>query len=793
MSKPRVAMIGLGKLGLPCAEVMAEHYDVAGYDIHTVDPTLTVAVKSSIEEAVQDRDIIFVAVPTPHDPAYGGDTPITNLEPRNFDYQPVIDVFTKLNRVVKENQLVVLISTVLPGTVREALIPHLNRCRFIYNPYLIAMGSVKWDMINPECLIIGTEDGSTTGDAKELIEFYKPLMKNDPRVNVGTWDEAEAIKIFYNTFISAKIGLVNMIQDVAEKNGNINVDVVTDALKAATQRITGPRYLTAGLGDAGACHPRDNIALRWLSGKLGLSYDLFHAIMASRDGQAEHMAKRLIELSEQHGNLPVVIHGKAYKPYVPYTIGSYSLLVGYYVERAGKQLYYVDPLTDDNTVPEGPAVVLMAHNPAVTYAGTGVEIKPDEFYYSIAPGSVILDPWRTIDSYPGCQVLHYGDPKFGRPVVNGKILNPVNTARQLVQASQTFRLTQDTSKPMLYLARAPIELINGNPAVEQYISNLKSKIVNFKDSDRIVFITPHEGMYAHAVFWRMRLEQHWPELKHEQWYYANELQSPEQAMSFDGHPTNQFLKFLNFIAIDQWVAHDIKIEHRFENKTATFLSYNRVIKTHRCHLVAEMQLNNLIAGNLVSFVPGGEMYPGVTRTATDIVDGCGYFTEEQKQTYKPLLENRLVIDDYNTADNGPQNSGHFSQSLISVIAETNYEQGDVFLSEKTYKAIAHAHPFILVGPVNSLQKLRALGFETFAGYINESYDSIVDHNERMNTIIQELKRINALDEFSRRALYDAIYAIAQRNKEFFDRRFNQGLVGTFWQFVKGFSNASDTL
>jgi UDPglucose 6-dehydrogenase len=61
-------------------------------------------------------------------------------------------------------------------------------------------------------------------------------MQNNPRYAIGTWDEAESIKIFYNTFISTKIGLVNMIQDVAVKNGNINVDVVT--------RCTSTQYHT---------------------------------------------------------------------------------------------------------------------------------------------------------------------------------------------------------------------------------------------------------------------------------------------------------------------------------------------------------------------------------------------------------------------------------------------------------------------------------------------------------------------------------------------------------------------
>lgn len=406
----KVAMIGLGKLGLPCAEVMAQHYDVTGYDINTVEPTLTVAVKSSIAEAVADRDLIFVAVPTPHDPAYGGSTPIADMPPKDFDYSIVRHVLREINPYVNRNQLVVLISTVLPGTVREYLAPNITNARFIYNPYLIAMGSVKWDMVNPECLIIGTEDGTETGDARLLVDFYRPLMANDPVINIGTWDEAEAIKIFYNTFISAKIGLVNMIQDVAESNGNINVDVVTDALKRATQRITGPRYLTAGMGDAGACHPRDNIALRWLAQKLDLGYDLFHAIMHSRDQQAARMAKKLVALHHETG-LPVVIHGRAYKPYVPYTIGSYSELVGHFVEKAGVAVQYADPLTNDTIAGPMKCVVLMAHNAGITYSGTGVNVQPESFYFEIAEGSVILDPWRTTPDINGVRVIHYGNPR----------------------------------------------------------------------------------------------------------------------------------------------------------------------------------------------------------------------------------------------------------------------------------------------------------------------------------------------------------------------------------------------
>ena len=63
-----------------------------------------------------------------------------------------------------------------------------------------------------------------------------------------------------------------MIQDVAERQGNINVDVVTGALCQAGTRIINSSYMTAGMGDGGACHPRDNIALRFLAKKFCLLY-----------------------------------------------------------------------------------------------------------------------------------------------------------------------------------------------------------------------------------------------------------------------------------------------------------------------------------------------------------------------------------------------------------------------------------------------------------------------------------------------------------------------------------------
>ncbi len=409
-----IAFIGCGKLGMPCAEEIATAgHTVTGYDPASVNRDGTffnlnglVDLKHSIAEAVKFAKIVFVAVPTPHDTDYDGRAPTAHLEPKDFSYDIVKDVLRECDAVMNPAQMIVLISTVLPGTVRRELEPLVTNTRFVYNPYLIAMGSVAWDFVNPEMVMIGTEDGDETGDAKELVNFYKTVIKNNPRYEIGTWDECECIKVFYNTFISTKIGLANMIQDVAMKQGNINVDVVTNALAKSTKRIMGPQYMTAGMGDGGACHPRDNIALRYMAQELDLGYDIFDAIMNAREIQAHNLAKFLVAQAKEH-NLPVLIHGVAYKPDVPYKDGSYSLLVAHYCEQLGYYPILVDPHTHPQRGPFT-AVALLAHNANVTYKYMSEQTQ--DLYCLLSEGSIVVDPWRQYkdDRY---KVIHYGNTR----------------------------------------------------------------------------------------------------------------------------------------------------------------------------------------------------------------------------------------------------------------------------------------------------------------------------------------------------------------------------------------------
>ena len=173
----RIGFIGLGKLGLPCAEEMTQQHEVIGYDTeHRV--SAHIKITQDIKQVFAGTEIIFIAVPTPHHPDYDGSKPTTHLPVKDFDYSLVIDVLKECQRYARKNQIVSLISTVLPGTTRREFAQYTKNFQFVYNPYLIAMASEAYDMVHPDMVIFGTEHGEETGAAQIISKFYKKLILN---------------------------------------------------------------------------------------------------------------------------------------------------------------------------------------------------------------------------------------------------------------------------------------------------------------------------------------------------------------------------------------------------------------------------------------------------------------------------------------------------------------------------------------------------------------------------------------------------------------------------------------
>jgi len=381
-----IAMIGLGKLGLPVAEVMAQHHDVRGYDVDVNIRSSTVDIKLSWAEAVRHAQIIFVAVPTPHAPEYGGETPSSHLEPKDFDYTALKSALINIRTWAPATALIVNISTVLPGTLRPMITELGLTDRFCYNPYLIAMGTVAQDFIHPDIMMLGFDCWPTAqhqSQARTLTEFYNSIQHNNKHITVGTWEECECIKIFHNTYISAKVGIANMIADVTQRIGHANPTVIAEALRHA-DRITSAQYMEPGMGDGGPCHPRDNIALSWLAHELELGYDLFHDIMDAREQQAALVADALC----QH-HLPIIIMGRSFKPNTDLDDGSSALLVAHYCVELHHRTVTYDAVSNE------PAVYLLAHD--------------RDYDATWAPGSVIIDMYRRHPrTAKDVEVLWYG-------------------------------------------------------------------------------------------------------------------------------------------------------------------------------------------------------------------------------------------------------------------------------------------------------------------------------------------------------------------------------------------------
>jgi UDPglucose 6-dehydrogenase len=406
----KIAMIGLGKLGLPVLlTIESKGHEVMGCEISTEvrknilaryypnhEPGVQELLKESklwlgtISEAVEFADIIFVAVQTPHEPQYEGTTPLPETR-ADFDYsflkEAVSHVADAAERQRKDTVLVI-ISTVLPGTIRREVMPLLNKyIELAYNPSFIAMGETVRNFRRPEFNLIGTE--SVALDL--LLRKFYHTIHHEPVIVMGI-EEAELTKVAYNTFVTSKIVFANTLMEVCEGIG-ADVDMVTDALGHATDRVVSPKYLRGGMGDGGGCHPRDNIALSWLARKLSLSHDLFGSLMEARERQTRWLAD-IVKEEAKKAKLPIVILGKAFKAETNIMVGSPAFLLANFL---GWPAMY-DPYVDGAIGPElvGPCVFVVGTN------------HPEFQFFPYPPGSVVIDPWGYVSDQPGVRVRRIG-------------------------------------------------------------------------------------------------------------------------------------------------------------------------------------------------------------------------------------------------------------------------------------------------------------------------------------------------------------------------------------------------
>jgi hypothetical protein len=216
----------------------------------------------------------------------------------------------------------------------------------------------------------------------------------------------------------------------------------------------------------------------------------------------------------------------------------------------------------------------------------------------------------------------------------------------------------------------------------------------------------------------------------------------------------------------RYAEHDPNLNFDLSDIKQDFLVYNRAwsgTREYRLYFVEQ-----LINHQLLDHV----------RTTFNSVDQQHYtqhvFKNSNFKILNHSIEKYLPANQTNATASADYNNNDYNTTGIEVVLETLFDDSRWHLTEKTLRPIACGKPFILAATPGSLQYLRNYGFETFAGVIDESYDTIANSQDRLKAIIQEMKRIAGLDVDAKQRLYTKLHEIAQRNKQrFFNGLFDQ--------------------
>jgi UDP-N-acetyl-D-glucosamine dehydrogenase len=352
----RVAVIGLGYVGLPLIELFASKgFPVLGFDIDSVKVEKLQAGQSYIGHIAGDRvaalrdsgrfeatadfsrlgeaDAILICVPTP----LGG-----HREP---DLTAVTQTGRSIGRYLRAGQLVVLESTTYPGTTRDVLRPELEASGLVAGrDFFLAFSPEREDPGNPEHSagkipkVVGGWDAHSGLLARGLYGAVAPRV-----VGVSSCEVAEACKILENTYRAVNIALVNELKVVFERMG---VDV-WEVIDAARTKPFGFQAFYPGPGLGGHCIPIDPFYLTWAARRYGVHTRFIELAGEVNTAMPHYVVERVAEALNDDGKpikgSRILVLGAAYKPDVDDCRESPAVELMELLEGRGATVSYSDP------------------------------------------------------------------------------------------------------------------------------------------------------------------------------------------------------------------------------------------------------------------------------------------------------------------------------------------------------------------------------------------------------------------------------------------------------------------
>jgi UDPglucose 6-dehydrogenase len=361
----KIAVIGLGFVGLTLSSVLASRgITTIGIDsdikkcskiakgIPTFfEPNLEKTLKKALKEkliitnklySINNCNFIFITVGTP--------------EKKNgeIDLSFIKEVVRSVGKLISKNKkkpIILIKSTVIPGTMKNVVLPILERNSkkkagkdfgLISNPEFLQESRAIHDTIKPHVVVLG---GYRTKFMKKTEKFFSRFNPNVPII-ITNHQTAEMIKYAHNSFLSTKISFINQIANICQGIPDTNVDDVANAI-GLDPRI-GNLFLNAGPGYGGSCLPKDIKAIINLSSKLGVNPTLLTAVEKINKQQISHIVTLVKQNIGKINGKKLTILGVAFKPGTDDIRNSVSIDLVKRLLKLGAKITIHDPKALEN-------------------------------------------------------------------------------------------------------------------------------------------------------------------------------------------------------------------------------------------------------------------------------------------------------------------------------------------------------------------------------------------------------------------------------------------------------------
>ena len=325
----QISIIGAGYVGLVSAGCFAKLgdevicADINEQKIHQLtqgnvpiyEPGLEELIKEGIEkerlkftsdisEAIKHGDVIFTCVGTPSNSDGSANTSAV---------LSVAEHFADIKRSISKYKILVLKSTVPPGTARTCykIIKSKNVKAFgiVSNPEFLKEGSAIQDFMKPDRIIVGSPSKKAR---KKVIEAYHGVLRiYVPIIETENWETAELIKYANNAFLATKISFINEMANIAEQ---FNADIETIATAIGLDYRINPRFLHPGVGFGGSCLPKDLRAIIKRAEQRGYQASFLREVLETNERQKKHIVEKIKQVYGSLQGKVFAILGLSFKP-----------------------------------------------------------------------------------------------------------------------------------------------------------------------------------------------------------------------------------------------------------------------------------------------------------------------------------------------------------------------------------------------------------------------------------------------------------------------------------------------